>query len=297
MKTLDHTLKLDDDRLLGYIETGDLKGKPLILFHGLHSSRLEAKCIESEMYTRGIRLICFDRPGMGLSTFQENRNVLDIVDDTIALIEHLGIKKFSVLGVSSGAKYALACAFKIPQRLYSCNILSGASPMELLTDDMPKFNRFFITLIQYFPSLIYSVYWLLYGRLSRGVSRSEQFIANITQVLDDVDKKLFDNKQVKQSLLDAFHESYAQGSKGVAYDASFDIQKSSWGFKLEEIDFKSIHFWHGGLDKGVPFSMTKQMIDKIPHATLKFYPHEGHLSLIFNQIDEVMDLLAKRVEQ
>jgi len=295
METIDKTFTLEDDRVLGYIETGDLKGKPLFLFHGLHSSRLEAKCIEQEMYNKGIRLICFDRPGMGLSTFQENRTVLDIVDDTIALAESLDIEKFSVLGVSSGAKYALACAYKIPQRLHSCNILAGAPPMEFLTHEMPKFNRFFIILLQRFPSLIYLVYWLLYGRISKRASKSDQFLGNITQVLDDVDKKLFEDKKIKQNLLDAFHESYAQGSKGVAYDASFDIQKSSWGFKLEEIDFKPIQFWHGGLDTGVPFSMTKQMIDKIPNVTLKFYPHEGHLSLIFNQIDEVMDILAERV--
>jgi len=295
MITLDHTLNLDDGRVLGYIETGDLKGKPLFLFHGLHSSRLEAKCIEHEMYRKGIRLICFDRPGMGLSTFQEKRKVLDVVDDIIALSESLGIQKFSVLGVSSGAKYALACAYKIPERLHSCNVLSGASPMEFLTHDMPKFNRFFISIIQHFPSIIGPIYWFLYGRLSKNASTSEQFLGNIAHVLDDVDKKLFENKKIKQSLLDAFHESYAQGSKGVAYDASFDIQKLSWGFKVEEIDFKPIHFWHGGLDTGVPFSMTKQMIDKIPNATLKFYPYEGHLSLIFNQIDEIMDVLGECV--
>ena len=57
MKTIDKTLTLEDGRVLGYLETGDLKGKPLFLFHGLHSSRLEAKCIENEMYNKGIRLI------------------------------------------------------------------------------------------------------------------------------------------------------------------------------------------------------------------------------------------------
>lgn len=295
IKTIDHTLTLDDGRVLGYIEAGDLKGKPLFLFHGLHSSRLEAKCIEHEMYKKGIRLICFDRPGMGLSTFQKNRKVLDIVDDITALADSLGIQKFSVLGVSSGAKYALACAFKIPQKLYSCNVLSGASPMEFMTKDMPKYNRFFIALIQYIPFLINPIYWFLYGRLSKHTPTSDTFLKHITHVLDDVDKKLFENKQIKKNLLDAFHESYVQGSKGVAYDASFDIQRSSWGFKLEEIDFKSIHFWHGGLDKGVPFSMTKKMIDKIQNATFTFYPDEGHLSLIFNQINEIMDLLAERV--
>ena len=293
MKTVDKTLTLNDGRTLGYIDTGDSKGKPLFLFHGFHSSRLEAKCLEQEMYDKGIRLICFDRPGMGISTFQENRKVLDIVGDTIALAESLGIQKFSVLGVSSGAKYALACASTIPERLNSCNVFAGASPIEFMTDDMPKFNRFFIALIQRFPSLIYPVFWILYGRLSKQPSKSDQFLANITQVLDDVDKKLFEDKKIKENLLNAFHESYAQGSKGVAYDASFDIQRSSWGFNLEEINFNPIHFWHGRLDKGVPFSMTKQMIDKIPHATLTFYPEEGHLSLIFNKRDEIMDLLAE----
>ncbi len=295
MKTPDHTLTLDDGRVLGYIETGDLNGKPLFLFHGMHSSRLEAKCIEDEMYKKGIRLICFDRPGMGLSTFQENRKVLDIVDDVVVLADSLSIDKFSVLGVSSGAKYALACTHKIPKRLHSCNILSGASPMEFLTDEMPKFNRFFITLIQYLPFLIYPVYWLLYGRLSKSLSKSDKFLKQITHVLDEIDQQLFEDNQIKQNLLNAFHESYRQGSKGVAYDASFDIQRSSWGFKLEEIDFKPIHFWYGGRDKAVPFSMTKKMIDKIQNATFKFYTHEGHLSLIFNKVDEIMDLLEDRV--
>jgi hypothetical protein len=41
--------------------------------------------------------------------------------------------------------------------------------------------------------------------------------------------------------------------------------------------------------------MTKQLIDKIPQATLTYYPDEGHLSLIFHKIDEVTKLLGQRV--
>ena len=296
MKTPDQKLTLEDGRQLGYIETGDLKGKPLFLFHGLHSSRLEAKCVEDEMYKKGIRLICFDRPGIGLSTFQTNRNVLDIVEDILALAEHLKLDTFSVLGVSSGAKYALACAHKVPHRLHSCNILSGAVPMEYITNEVPRYNRLFISLMQMFPSLTRMIFWLLYGKYSQSSSTSDKFLAQITHVLHERDKQLFKDKKIKENLLQAFHASYSQGSSGVAYDAGFDIQKSSWGFEPEEIYFSPIHFWHGGKDRAIPFSMAKQLIDKIPHATHTFYPDEGHLSLIFNKIDEVMDLLNQRVK-
>lgn len=296
MKTPDQTLTLEDGRQLGFIETGDLKGKPLFLFHGLHSSRLEAKCVEDEMSKKGIRLICFDRPGMGLSTFQKSRKVLDIVEDTLALAKHLKLDTFTVLGVSSGAKYALACAYKVPHRLHSCNILSGAVPMEYITNEVPRYNRFFISLMQMFPRLTKVIFWLLYGRYSQSSSTSDTFLAQIIHVLDTRDKQLFYDKKIKANLLRAFYASYLQGSDGIAYDAGFDIQKSSWGFEPEEIDFSPIHFWHGGKDKAIPFSMAEQLIEKIPHATHTYYPDEGHLSLIFNKIDEVMELLSHRVK-
>jgi pimeloyl-ACP methyl ester carboxylesterase len=295
MKRIDNRLTLKDGRVLGYLETGDLTGAPLFLFHGLHSSRLEVKCVEQQMKNRGIRFIGIDRPGMGHSTYQKDRKVLDMVQDVTALADSLKLDKFSVLGVSSGAKYALACAHKIPHRLHSCSILSGAAPMEYLTLDMPRFNRFFISLLQRFPSLTQVVFWILYGRFSKRTSSSDKFLGSILHVLDEVDKELLTHKQIKDDLLDSFHESYLQGSKGVAYDAGFDIQKDAWGFDPAEISFAPIHFWHGGADRGVPFSMTKQLIDKIPQATLTFYPDEGHLSLIFHKIDEVTEILGQRV--
>ena len=108
---LNNTLTLKDGRTLGYAEAGDLKGKPLFLFHGLHSSRLEVKLFDEEMLASNIRLISIDRPGMGISTFQEKRKVLDVVADIDALANSLDIDIFSVLGSSSGVKYVLACAY------------------------------------------------------------------------------------------------------------------------------------------------------------------------------------------
>ncbi len=283
------TIQLTDKRLLGYIEVGDPEGKALFHFHGLNSSRLEVKIVHEQMLEAKIRFIGLDRPGIGLSTFQEDRKVLDMVDDLEALADSLGIDKFSVLGISSGAKYVLACAYKIPHRLISCNIISAAAPMEFINDDMDKAIRIFISFIQKVPWIIRPIYWLLYARLSQNISKSDRFLENIFATLGEVDKKLLEEERIKKMLLEAFRESYVQGSKGVAYDAGFDLIKYSWGFKLEDIKFPNIHFWHGALDKGIPLSMVKSMIEKISGAILKVYPHEGHMSIVISQIEEILE--------
>lgn len=42
---------------------------------------------------------------------------------------------------------------------------------------------------------------------------------------------------------------------------------------------KSIHFWHGVLDGGVPVSMARALSEKIEGATFRAFEGEGHLSI------------------
>jgi len=290
---LNQKLILKDGRTLGYAEAGDPKGEPLFLFHGLHSSRLEVKLFHEEMLIEKIRLISIDRAGMGLSTFEENRTVLDIVTDIEALADSLGIDKFSVLGSSSGAKYALACAFKIPNRLHACYLVSSAVPVEFINDDMPKSMRIFSVILEKLPWLIKPIFWLSYGQFSKKYANADKFLGNITLPLKEVDKVLLKDERIKKEFWEIFSESYRQGTKAVAYDAKFDIFKNSWGFKAEDIKMKNIHFWHGKLDGGVPLSMVKAFSSNIEGATLKVFEDEGHLSLFFNALDNILDSLKK----
>jgi len=83
-------------------------------------------------------------------------------------------------------------------------------------------------------------------------------------------------------------ESYRQGVKGNAYDARFDMLEESWGFKLEDIDFPHITIYHGTKDNGCPLSMAKVMKDKIENVSFKSIEGEGHLTLVFSVIGEVI---------
>jgi len=284
-----NTITLKDNRTLSFAQYGDSKGKPIFLFHGLHSSRLEGVIVSKKMEQKSIRLIVFDRAGMGQSTFQEDRTLFDTVDDTLALAEHLGIEKFSVIGTSSGAKYALACAYKIPQKLEQVFCLSSGVPTEFVNDDMPKSSRIALKVLQRFPSLIKPLFWLSYARLATKDKDADMFLGNIIYPLDTIDKNfLFNNSEIKESFLRQCQESYAQGVRGNAYDARFDILKNAWGFDAKDIKFPHIAFYHGSKDLGCPLSMTKEFVKEINDAVLHEIDGEGHLTTIFSVIDEVL---------
>ena len=286
---LEKTHILNDDRTLGYAEEGDLNGEPLFLFHGLHSSRLEVNLVSEKMKENHIRLIGIDRAGMGLSTFQENRTLFDTVEDLLSLADFLGIEKFSVIGTSSGAKYALACAHKIPHRLKSVICLSSGVPIEFVNDDMPKVSRIALKVIQKAPWLIKPLFWFSYARLSQKKHQGDTFLANIVLVLDEIDKSfLFDNIEMKEQFLLQCRESYVQGVKGNAYDARFDMLEDAWGFKLEEIKFPHITIYHGTKDNGCPLSMARVLENKIENVSFKSIEGEGHMTLVFRVMDTVI---------
>eukprot|EP01084_Bolivina_argentea_P176679 305689_1 len=89
-------LKLNEEsnsRLLYYSEYGSKTGFPIIHLHGSTSSRLEGVLFHEAALASNIRLICPDRPGIGLSTMDPEMTYESICNDTLQLIEHLNIKE------------------------------------------------------------------------------------------------------------------------------------------------------------------------------------------------------------
>lgn len=290
---LNQTIQLKDGRILGYAQVGDAKGKPVFLFHGLHSSRLEAVIISKQMQENSINLITIDRAGIGLSSFQKERTLFDTVEDIVALADYLNIDTFSVIGTSSGAKYALACAYKIPHRLKKVICLSSGVPIEFLNEDIPRVSRVILQIIQKAPWLIKPLFWLSYERLSQNEQQADTFLGNIVMPLDSIDKDLlFGNGEIKKQFLLQCKESYRQGVAGNAYDARFDMLQNAWGFKLDAIDFPNIHIWHGSKDNGCPLSMAKILEQKIKNVSFNAIEGEGHLTLVFNHIDAVVEKIV-----
>src|SRR2546429_8369047 len=101
----DKVISLIDGRTLGYAEYGDPNGKPVFFFHGLPGSRRQRHPDDSIAIELGARIIAIDRPGYGLSDFQQGRKLLDWPDDVAPPAHSLKIHQIAAIGVSVGGAY------------------------------------------------------------------------------------------------------------------------------------------------------------------------------------------------
>jgi pimeloyl-ACP methyl ester carboxylesterase len=62
---------------------------------------------------------------------------------------------------------------------------------------------------------------------------------------------------------------------------------SDWGFKLSDIP-GTVHLWQGEADTNAPVEMGRYQARNIPNCIAKFYPGEGHISLMTNHIHEIL---------
>jgi pimeloyl-ACP methyl ester carboxylesterase len=103
----------------------------VFLFHGMPGSRMTGALGHEAAARNGVRLVCPDRPGYGLSDHKLRRTILDWTDDVTELADALGFERFAVAGISGGGPYTAACALRLSGRLIAAAILSGVSEFDV----------------------------------------------------------------------------------------------------------------------------------------------------------------------
>lgn len=278
-------LTLPDNRRLAYAEYGDPNGHPVFYFHGGAGSRLEPLLLGDEVFIRlGLRLIAPDRPGIGQSDFQPNRGFSNWTEDVTFLADALGLDKFSVLGVSAGGGYAAACAAKIPSRLHSAVIVSGAWEMNA-TEDFPKYNRWSWILIKQFPWL-HQVSLKLTQRMLHG--SPDKLLETFKKTLPTADYVVLKSPGRMKKSCEASIEGLRSGTRGAAWDIQLYFRK--WDFSLDEIRMP-LTLFYGEEDMNVPLDLTKRVAATLPTIKLVMYPNEGHISVVVNQIEAIAKAL------
>ena len=91
------TLLLPDGRKLGYAQYGSQTGRAVFFVHGHPGSRLEGAHLHDLGLKLGARIINPERPGMGLSSPQPGRTLLDYPKDLEHLADHLKLESYGVL--------------------------------------------------------------------------------------------------------------------------------------------------------------------------------------------------------
>lgn len=287
--TVSRKITLRDGRALSYAEYGDPSGEPILYFHGLPGSRLDAQLTEPVASRLGVRVIAVDRPGFGRSDFKPDRTIGEWPQDVGQLADALDLERFAVMGVSGGGPYAAACAHTIPERLTSVGIVCGMGPLDApgATDGMTNFCRVCLFLSQHIPHLLRPFCALIARTLG---DRPHGF--HLGGDASPLDRATLERSDITRILGDSFCEAVHDGARGAAWDLA--LLGRSWDFRLQDIPTQ-VYLWHGELDDTVPPAMGRYQAAAIPRCQAHFYPHDGHFSLPVNRMEEILGtLLHKR---
>lgn len=279
----DHTMTLPDGRTLGWAQYGAIDGKPLLYFHGGVSSRLDIEFANSHCQENNIRLIAPDRPGIGISSPQPKRSLLDWTSDVEHLLNHLNIESLPLLGWSLAGPYVWACAYKLPQRFTKISTVGGASPI-LPPVKVEQLGLLADRMLLSCPPALESVLAASLDASGKLPAPTMKWI--LENELSDNDKAIVQELTLAEAT-DFIFESTRQGGMGVVDD--YRAVAQDWGFDLSDIK-GHVTLWHGDEDRLLPILMTQYLKDHIPHVTVNIVPKRGHF-LLHRMLDEVLSPL------
>jgi pimeloyl-ACP methyl ester carboxylesterase len=120
-------VRLPDGRSVTFSVAGPDDGFPVVYCHGaIGSPRWRTPELDTLIERLRIRYLMVNRPGFAGSDPSPGRTVVDFARDVGDLMSALDYDRFSVVGVSAGAPYALACGWALAERVVG---LAAVSPL------------------------------------------------------------------------------------------------------------------------------------------------------------------------
>jgi pimeloyl-ACP methyl ester carboxylesterase len=264
-------------------------------FHGFPGSHHEGYLTHSTALKHGLRVIATSRPGYSDSTFQENRSILDYPKDILEIADLLSVQRFTILGVSGGGPYAIACLKEIPrERLVGIGTVAGCMPLSFSTQGMLTMTRIMFNIAPYATA---PLGWLV-NKLLGATARDTEHPEKLEEMMDkeitarsSSDAEIWTkHPDLRRSILQSTRESMKQGGYATAWEAN--LYGSDWGFKLEDVAVKKgqMILWHGDQDVNVPLRFSEKAVELMPQAELRVIKGDSHMSLVTRVEDFVVSL-------
>jgi pimeloyl-ACP methyl ester carboxylesterase len=263
---------LPDGRKLGFAEYGDPNGAPIVEFHGLPGGRFYG-LEEPALWHAGARSITVERPGFGLSDPHPGRVLNDWPTDVAAFADALAIERFSVLGVSAGAPYALVTGLGLPGRVAGVGLACGLGP----AFDHPEYDERLPETIRALMPLartdreatIPLVHEFLGAQRAEWLKDPDAFFENWLIGWAENDRAAFRaNEQEWRGNLEA---TYCREG---AYPEDSIIVFGPWNLDLASMQVP-VRAWHGTEDRSAPIELVECVI-KVTNADLVRHQGEGH---------------------
>jgi pimeloyl-ACP methyl ester carboxylesterase len=244
---------------LSYFEYGDKKGFPILVQHGMIASIRDFHLFDSLLEAKK-RLICMARPGYGESSPCQMENIAEWGKIVSVLVDHLGLAKFDIFGISSGAPYSYAIGCRLQDRVRNIFIFSGTPAL---------FDERVLELWPY--------------PIKRNASITEMQKIAKEVIFSNIAKEDMEKNEVRDSMMnDCF---------GVAQDLR--IRCMDWGFKLTKIK-TTVYMEHSRTDNTVPFATAEITAKMLPNCKLEAREGDHFSEVTLNQF--IKNIILNRTE-
>jgi len=268
---VDQSLVLADGRTLGYALWGEPEGTPVLLVGTSPGSRLFCPDLPATV-AAGVRLVTVDRPGSGRSDPDPHPGMARWVADAGALVDHLHLERFGLVGWSGGGQFALAMAAGLPDRVTAVALAGTPAPAhDDLGDWPPEEIRQLVGRVRKDPQ----------GAVE-GIAAANQWYPADPQLPMQLWSASGDQAprhlpQVAEAMAVMLREGARQGVAGLVYDivaGSLD-----WGFALGEVR-APVALWYGTLDPVVSPQHGRYYAQRLPDASEVYMRAADHLLAI-----------------
>ncbi|KAF9957148.1 hypothetical protein BGZ72_002133 [Mortierella alpina] len=246
--------ELFSGRLVSFAEVGHPCGHPVFCFLGLGCMRYYSIILEDLAFKHSLRIYCIDRPGVGMSQPAEPESwtplrMAEIVEE---MANGFNIQKFSVMGHSCGAIYAMACALRLKPRIVGTVWLMSPWVHLTLAKRMKWIRHVPTTLLK-----TQSTAGLLYKSLS--VAAKEPPCKSDPNILN------YDREKLIKAML---QDNMAECLEGANNDLMVCLELyHSFGFSYKDVTLPVHVFW-GTKDAVISREAVDWMEQRLPQCTL-----------------------------
>ena len=272
----------------GYKLTYDTWGKPgdraVLFFHGFPGSHIQAEGMARHVRDQDLFLIAVDRPGYGGTRGPGDRGAY--LDALRALLTHLNVPRFDVVGVSGGSPWAHIMASRFASDVRSLTIICGLGPLNQETEKFfTRFQKRGLRLRKFVPTIVAE---MIVAKALAAIDPDEGF-KRLTKILSAPDIASLGEPAHHDFLVTSMLQARQQQGKGIANDAA--LYHRDWlrmdcdETKLAEIP---TYYFHGMQDKILNPAMTEWMHKRHKNSKVRFFEKEGHYSLPLCQAETIL---------
>ena len=282
-------------RQLAYVDTWPEAPENVpcvVFFHGFPGSCTQGVQLCLDSFPSRLRVVAFDRPGLGESTHDPHRSLLTVAQDVQSLLHKMGVKKTYLLGISGGSPFATATAFHLQQdrlgpkiEVLKLGLICPLGSLADLTNQKAMKIMFLVRLYRTLPWTGKFVFWLWRTVFQ---ANPKARMKNVISTYPKQDQKVVSTPQALQELVDYFLSAMKQGTHGLLQDIECYLEP--WPFDPQQIKVQAL-LWHGTVDTIVPYSVGMWYQKAWPKLIVKTYPNEGHFSLPILYMGEILSEL------